>query len=440
MMELSPGYRDSSSPALNRGDLIAGVYAIRDQLTRTETGVVFEARDMLLDRLVAVKLAWRDAGNPSMILEARRCAAVSDPCAVAIYGMGHHDGVEYVVGERVSGTLLSDLLARPLPPARYLALLRTVFAAVARAHEAGIAVGDISGATTLIASTGIAGAQSGAEGRRGDEIDNTGRIVLGRFSLSQVPAFGPLGQVLAPEVVRGDVDALNPAAAEAIDLYGLGCIAIEMACGTPPFGGGDHEAELRGHGHAPPPRLGDLRDDLPVDLSDLVEWLLAKSPGARPPSAKEALAQLDAIIEREGKQTRTIRVLVVEDDAARARWMWSLARRAYAAAAVEIASEGTDAAHKLNRDHPDLVFIDAQMRGVMNALELCMYQRGLETENTAQLVIVGAVSERDRSLLNDPLIAFLPEDANLASAILERVRQAAATPTRRRRPRKTISG
>lgn len=419
MMELSRGYRDSSSPALTRGDLVAGVYTIREELARTETGAVYEARDMLLDRLVALKLAWRDADNPSMILEARRCAAVSDPCAVSIYGMGQHDGVEYVVGERVTGTLLCEL-GQPLPPARYLALLRSVFAAVARAHDAGIAIGDISGATTL--------------------IDSSGRIVLGRLSLSQVPAFGPLGQILAPEVVRGEVDPLNPAAAEAIDLYGLGCIAIEMACGSPPFSDGDHEAELRSHGHAPPPRLGDLRDDLPVDLSDLVEWLLAKHPGARPPSAKEALAQLDAIIEREGKQTRTIRVLIVEDDIARARWMWSLARRAYAAAAVETASEGTDAAHKLNRDHPDLVFIDSQLRGVMNALELCMYARGLETENATQLVIVGAVSERDRSLLNDPLIAFLPDDPSLASAVVDRVRQAAAAPTRRRRPRKTISG
>jgi CheY-like chemotaxis protein len=255
-----------------------------------------------------------------------------------------------------------------------------------------------------------------------------------------VPAFGPLGQILAPEVVRGEVTASDPAAAEAIDLYGLGCIAIELACGAPPFSGGDHAAELRGHGHAPPPRLGDLRDDLPVDLSDLVEWLLAKHPRARPPSAKEALAQLDAIIEREGKQRRTIRVLVVDDDVARARWMWSLARRAYAAASVETASEGTDAAHKLNRDHPELVIVAAQLRGVMNALELCMYARGLETEHAMQLVIVGAISERDRSLLTDATISFVPDDRNLAAALVERVRQAAATPSRRRRPRRTISG
>lgn len=420
MTEATRGYRDSASPALDRGDLVADVYTIREEIARTETGAVYEARDMLLDRLVALKLAWRDADNPSLILEARRCAAVSDPCAVSLYGMGRHDGVEYVVGERVTGTLVCDLLAKPLAPARYLSLLRTIFAAVARAHEAGIAIGDLSGATIL--------------------LDGEGRIVLGRLSLSQVPAFGPVGQILAPEVVRGDVSGTDPAAAEAIDLYGLGCIAIELASGAPPFSEDDHAAELRGHGHAPPPRLGDLRDDLPVDLSDLVEWLLAKHPGARPPSAKEALAQLDAIIEREGKQTRTIRVLVVEDDIARARWMCSLVRRAYAAASVETASEGTDAAHKLNRDHPDLVFIASQLRGVMNALELCMYARGLETDNAAQIVIVGAVSERDRSLLNDPMIAFVPDDAALAMALVQRVRQAAAAPVRRRRPRKTISG
>ncbi|HVK84150.1 MAG TPA: hypothetical protein VM513_08580 [Kofleriaceae bacterium] len=403
-----------------RGDLIAGAYTLRDELARTETGVVFEARDMLLDRLVALKLAPEDPSAPSMILEARRCATVRAPCAAAIFGMGRHEGREYVVAERLTGTLLRDLLGETLPAPRYLALLRGVFAAVASAHAAGVAVGDISCATTLL----------GADDR----------VLFGRLSLSQVPAAGPLGRILAPEVVRGEVDASDPGAAQAIDLYGLGCIAIELACGSPPFAGEDTAAQLRGHGHAPPPRLVDLREDLPVDLSDLVEWLLAKQAALRPPSAKEALAQLDAILEREGKQTRTIRVLVVEDDTARARWMCSLARRAYAAAAIEIASEGTDAAHKLNRDHPELVFVSARLRGVMNALELCMYARGLETENATQLAIIGAVSSHDRALLAAPSITFIPDDAKLALAVIERVRQTASTPSRRRRPRRTVSG
>src|SRR6185436_10594957 len=147
-------------------------------------------------------------GMPSQILEARRCASVRDPCAVAIYGMGNHQGIEYVVGERVVGRLLGDVLVKPPGSTEHLARFRTLVAAVTRAHEAGIAVGDISGSTVLVC--------------------DGGRMVLGRLSLSQVPAFGPLGQVVAPEVVRREALATDPAAAEAIDLYGLGCLAIEL--------------------------------------------------------------------------------------------------------------------------------------------------------------------------------------------------------------------
>ncbi|MBA3452190.1 MAG: hypothetical protein H0T42_03715 [Deltaproteobacteria bacterium] len=419
MMELSPGYRDSSTAAVAHGDVIADTYTIRDEIARTETGIVFEARDLILDRLVALKLGWRDPGTPSMILEARRCAAVRDPCAVQIFGMGLHLGIEYIVGERIFGALLRSQLDVPMSAERYLITVRTLTAAVTHAHECGIAIGEISGATI--------------------SAGPNDRLVLGRLSLSQVPAFGPLGQIRAPEVVRKEVEATDPAAAEAIDLYGLGCIAIELARGTPPFSHDDRDAELRGHAQEPPPRLADLRTDLPVDFSDLVEWLLAKQPSARPPSAREVLSQVDAIIERVGTHSRTIRVLIVDDDTARARWLWSLARRAYSAALVEIASEGSDAAHKLNRDHPDLVFIDSSLRGVMNALELCMYARGLETEQAAQLVVMGAVSPKDRSMFADS-VQFVPDDAHLAMCVVDRVRTCATTPQRRRKPRSTVSG
>jgi CheY-like chemotaxis protein len=415
-----PGFRDSPHRLLAPGEVVASTYAIRSEVVRSETGLVFEARDMILDRLVAIKLAWRDPGTPSLVPEARRCAQVRDPCAVAIHGVGHHQDVEYIVAERVTGVLLRELLQHRLPPEVYLARLRTLIAAVARAHEHGVAVGDLSGSTIL--------------------IDKDGRMILGRLSLSQVPAFGPLGQILAPEVVRGDVGASDPAAAEAIDLYGLGCIAIEMACGTPPFTSEDRDLELRGHAFQPPPRLADLRPDLPTELSDLVEWLLAKPPAGRPSSARDALSQLDAVLERLGTRTRSIRVLVVDDDTSRARWLWSLARRAHASAVVEIAGEGTDAAHKLNRDKPDLVFIDASLSGVMNALELCMYARGIESESQPQLVLIGEVPERDRAPFAEAAVSELAETFSLANEVIDRVRRIAAVEPRRRKPRTTVSG
>jgi len=408
-----PGFRDSPHPALSPGQVVDSVYVVREELSRTETGVVFEARDMLLDRPVAMKLAWRDPEVPSLLVEARRCAAVRDPCSVAIYGVGNYNGLEYVVGERVIGRLLRDALATMrFAPDVYLPKLRTLFAAVARAHEAGVAIGDIAGSTIL--------------------VDDDGRMILGRLSLSQVPAFDPLGQIVPPEVARGEVSATDPAAAEAIDLFGLGCIAIELACGKPPFTSKEP---------TPAPRLSELRDDLPVELSDLVDSLLHDSPRRRPRSARDVLRQLDAIIERAGAAVRPMRVLIVHSDAGRARGLWSLARRAHSAAIVETAAEGTDAAHKLVRDQPELVFVDAALGGVMNALELCMYVRGIESERTAQLVVIGTVSERDHAAFGHASVTILPDDDELPDRILTGVRTIAANPPPpRRRQRPTVTG
>src|SRR3954447_22759524 len=123
-----PGFRDSPVRALTHGEVVASTYAVREELARTDTGIVFEARDMMLDRLVALKLAWRDPGMPSLILEARRCAAVHDACAVAIHGMGNHQGIEYVVAERVSGRLLAHAAVPPPGPPEHLARLRQLAA------------------------------------------------------------------------------------------------------------------------------------------------------------------------------------------------------------------------------------------------------------------------------------------------------------------------
>ncbi len=197
--------------------------------------------------------------------------------------------------------------------------------------------------------------------------------------------------------------------------------------------------ELAAHATDPPPRLADLRGDLPAEASDLVEWLLAKQPHARPRSASDVLAQLDAIIDRLGGATRSIHVLIVDDDTARARWMWSLCRRAHPAVVVETASEGTDAAHELVGSL-DLVLVDATLRGVMNALELCMYARGLHDGARCQLVALGSVSARDRVPFDAAHVQFIPDDAQLAGAILDRVRLAATAAPRRRTPPTTISG
>lgn len=375
---------------------------------------------MMFDRAVALKLGWRDRGATSLLDEARRCASVAASCAVQIHGAGTHNGAEYVVGERIEGKLLQHKLVRSLPDAVYVARFRALVEAVACAHAAGVAIGEISGATVL--------------------VDPNGRMVLGSLSLSQVPVSGRHGRVFAPEVVRGDVEASDPRAVEAIDLYGLGCIAIEMAQGAPLFASDDADVEARRHVLELPPKLADLRPDLPGELSDVVDWLLTKEPEARPRSASDVLSQLSAIIDRLVQGTRSLRVLIVDDDAGRARWLRSLARRAHGSAIVEIASNGSDAAHKLNRDQPDLVFVEAGLRGAMSAFELCMYARGIEGGSHSQILLLGDVSERDQALFSDVQATKVTDDGSVANSILDRIRSAARDAHKNRRYRSTISG
>jgi hypothetical protein len=91
--------------------VVASQYSARRELARTDSGALFEAWDMVLERTVVLKLAWRDPGSPSLLAEGRRCAGVASDAAAAIYSMGHHRGAEVLVGEFLPATSLRDQLA-----------------------------------------------------------------------------------------------------------------------------------------------------------------------------------------------------------------------------------------------------------------------------------------------------------------------------------------
>ncbi len=73
------GFRDSPEPPLAPGEVVSSMYTVRHELARGDSGGVFEVWDMLLERAAVLKLAWRDPGAPSLVPEARRCAAVAAP-------------------------------------------------------------------------------------------------------------------------------------------------------------------------------------------------------------------------------------------------------------------------------------------------------------------------------------------------------------------------
>jgi serine/threonine protein kinase len=418
MIQVPAGFRDSETPALRAGEVVDSAYQISAHLTNTETGAVYEARDMLLDRPVAMKLAWRDPNAARLLPEARQCSTVRGGPAVTVFALGNHHNTEYVVCERVTGERLADRLARgSLEDLELIELWRKLVAAVAECHAAGMAVGDVSGATALLTAA------------RASER----RVVLGRFSMSQLPAVGPFGQIFAPEIARGLAGADDPMAAEAIDLYSLGAVAIELASGKPLFDDEDVRNVQRGHAERSPPTLHDYRAELPSELSDLVDWLLVKEPDARPPSVAEVLEELDAIIERNTATKHALRVLIVDGNAQRSRWLYSLARRASPHAAVIQAADGAEAAEKIDRDYPDLLLVDATLSGSMNALELGMYARSLETTTRCRVAVLGEASRGNQAVLERlgaTMVPFAP------SALLQIIRSSAEEMQRLITPRR----
>jgi eukaryotic-like serine/threonine-protein kinase len=407
-IQVPVGFRDSEVPALRATEVVGSVYQVTELLGNTDTGAVYAARDMLLDRPVALKLAWRDPNAPRLLPEARQCSGVRGGPAVAVYALGNHHGVEYVVSERVDGERLAERLARGrLDDAQVVEIWRSIVAAVAACHAAGMAAGDVSRDSVQLAA-----ARPGAP-----------RVVLGRFSMSQVPATNRHGKIFAPEIARGTAGADDPMAAEAIDLYSLGAVALELAFGEPLFAHPELAVVQRAHAERPPPSLLDARPELPPELADLVDWLLVKDPDARPPSVTEVLTQLDTIVERDAASTPQLRVLIVDGDVARGRWLASLARRADAHAHVSSAHDGATASARIDQGSPDLLLIDSKLRGAMNALELSMYMRSLDGAARCRIAVLGEASPGDHAVLGRLGAAMVPF---APSAVLQLLRDAAA--------------
>jgi CheY-like chemotaxis protein len=226
---------------------------------------------------------------------------------------------------------------------------------------------------------------------------------------------------LAPEVingVRGSDDMTRTA--EAIDLYALGCIAVELLVGAPPFASETLVGLQQAHVYAPPPKLTAIREDMPRELADLVDELLAKRPHDRPASAGAVIQQLDVIRMRMTVQ-RLVRVLVVDREHGRRARLASALRRAHAALQIEVARDAEDAIACIKEAAPDVLVFDMQLEGSMNGLELCMYVRGLEDMQHAVMVALGdEVKAGDTAVLQQLGVGHVLErNASLERALVD---------------------
>jgi serine/threonine protein kinase/tetratricopeptide (TPR) repeat protein len=322
-------------------------YEVLGELGRGAMGVVYEARQLRLNRPVALKmiLAGPHAGRRERVrfeTEARAVARLQHPHIVQIHEIGEQDGRPYVSLELVRGGNLAQRLAgKPLVPRQAAELAELLARAVHHAHEAGILHRDLKPANVLLArSDARRGVRLGGGEGAGyfePKITDFGLAKLldqeGTASASGAPGTaGPLGTppYMAPEqaglTAKGDPRKVG-GADRATDVYALGVILYEMLTGRPPFIAATVYETLQQvcSLDAVPPRK--LQPGCPRDLETICLACLHKEPGRRYASAADLADDLRRFLHSEPVRARRTSAL-------ERVWMWCRRRPTLAALAA----------------------------------------------------------------------------------------------------------
>ena len=291
-------------------------YEILGVLGRGGMGIVYRARQVRTDRIVALKLPGHLdlESRCRFATEAQAAARISHPNIVQVYEVGDHQGRPFLALEYVAGGTLADHLAgAPLPPWPAATLAETVARAVAVAHAHGVIHRDLKPANILLSHSEL--------GTRNPERSDSSAFRV------PTPAFHPkvadfglarridadTGQTqsgmilgtpdyMAPEQAAGDSRAVGPAA----DVYALGAVLYEMLTGRPPFRGTgllDTLEQVRTLDPVPPRRL---QPAVPRDLETICLKCLHKDPARRYPAAAELADDLRRFLDGQPVRARPV--------------------------------------------------------------------------------------------------------------------------------------
>jgi tRNA A-37 threonylcarbamoyl transferase component Bud32 len=261
-----------------------GAYEILGELGKGGMGVVFKARQVGLDRVVALKriraLAEADpAQRERFAVEARALARMQHPHIVQIFEVGEADGCPFFSMEYVPGGSLAERLKAtgPLPPGEAARLVEALAGAVEAAHRAGVLHRDIKPANVLL--SGADAAQS---------VPKLTDFGLAKYldadeGMTHPGAFLGTPTFMAPEQAAGRNDRVGPRT----DVYGLGATLYALLTGGPPFKGATSTATARLVVGAEPPAVRAVCPSVPADLEAVCLKCLEKEPGRRYASAAE---------------------------------------------------------------------------------------------------------------------------------------------------------
>ncbi len=291
------GPPDMAPPAPTDG--VPG-YVLGRELGRGGMGVVYQARHIKLNRVVALKMMLGGArvGRSDLIrflVEAEAVAAVKHSNVVQVYDIGESGGRPYMALEFCSGGTLTQFLAEEREPVRSAAdarndaeLLVQVARGVAAAHDLGIIHRDLKPGNVFRDADGVPKVADFGLAKRGDSTDvtQTGQVM-------GTPAY------MSPEQAKGETKFVGPQA----DVWALGVMLYECLTGARPFRGTVQEILAKVQNAEPvPPRKA--VPTIPRDLELICLKCLAKAPHERYPTAKELADDLDRFLNNEPIRVR----------------------------------------------------------------------------------------------------------------------------------------
>jgi hypothetical protein len=273
-------------------------YEILGELGRGGMGVVYKARHLALNRLVALKMILSGAhAGPTALArfrtEAEAAAQVQHPNFVQIYEVGEYDGLPFFSLEFVDGRSLAEVIGgKPQPPRQAAEMVETLARAVHAVHEHGLVHRDLKPANVLLTSGGVPKITDFGLAKRLDTRD--GRTQSG--DVLGTPIY------MAPEQASGRIHLIGPHT----DLWSLGVILYEMLTGRPPFQaptGVEVVMQVIEHEPLSPSRL---QPALPRDLVTVCLKCLEKDPKKRYPTARALADDLRRFLDGEPIQARPV--------------------------------------------------------------------------------------------------------------------------------------
>ena len=284
-----PGGAASSLP--RPGDRI-GRYEITGKLGSGGIGHVFSARDLDLDRLVALKFLSSDflalpGAVDQLLREAKAASALNHANIVTVYEIVRSGTQAAIAMELVDGASLREFCASPQELPRVLEWGRQVASALAVAHDKDIVHRDIKPENVMVRADDTAKILDFGMARR---------IVAGSQTQSDFQHGGTL-QYFSPEQARGEQ------ALPFSDIFSLGTVLYELATGRHPFAGDSPLATLHRIGHENPVPPSRLNSAIPKSLDRLILAMLAKVADQRPRAAAVAAALSRELGYRQSRQT-----------------------------------------------------------------------------------------------------------------------------------------